>query len=345
MSAVTRALVAAGMLGVMVSLGAPAFAQPAQPPASQLTPLKLMFHFIPTGSFVNFVVSQDHGFFREEGLDVSFIIPGSPADAIKLVATGDAHIGLGHSTDVILARSRGVPVVSLGATHQFGTAGVMAPVEKNIRTPKDLEGKTVGITGIPANRVMLEQMLRMNGVDATKVRIIVIGFGAIPALLEGRIDAEGDAITFSEPISYNLAKGKDPNDRSTHTYMAFYKYGVPRYYTFGVITSESFLAKNPDLIRRAVRGWKKGLEWSIANPEAAVDIFLKRYPNNERQRTLGMWRAVTEIAVSDETRTHGLGWQDAKAWEKQAQFMFENRLIGEPVDVRKAFTNDFLSGK
>lgn len=343
MNRATRGLVCAGVLAVIVSLGAAAFAQLA--PAPQLTPLKFMFHFVPTGSFVNYVVSLDNGFFREEGLDVSFVIPGSPGDAIKLVASGDAHVGLGHSTDVILARSRGVPVVSVGTTHQFGTAGVMAPIEKNIRTPKDLEGKTVGITGIPANRVMLEQMLRMNGVDISKVRVIVIGFGAIPALLEGRIDAEGDAITFSEPITYNLAKGKDPNDRSTHTYMAFYKYGVPRYYTFGVITSESFLAKNPDLVRRVLRGWRKGLEWSIANPEAAVDIFVKRYPNNERRRALGMWKAVTEIAVSDETRTRGLGWQDAKVWEKQAQFMFENRLIGEPVDVRKAFTNDFLSGR
>lgn len=345
MNATTRALFCVVVLGVVVSLGAPAFAQTPAAPTSQLTPLKFTFLFVPTGSFANFVASQDHGFFREEGLDVSFIVPGSPADAIKLVAAGEAHMGLGHSTDVILARSRGVPVVSVGTTHQFGTAGVMAPTEKNIRTPKDLEGKTVGITGIPANRIMFEQMLRMNGVDTAKVRVIVIGFGAIQALLEGRIDAEGDAITFSEPIAYNLAKGKDPNDRSTHTYMAFYKYGLPRYYTFGVVTSETFLAKNPDLVRRFLRGWKKGLEWSIANPEAATDIFVKRYPNVERRRGLGAWRAVTEIAVSDETRTHGLGWQDAKVWEKQAQFMFENRLITEPVDVRKAFFNDFLPGK
>lgn len=341
MNRTARALRVMAALGVSIFFGGPAL---AQSPA-QLTPLKFTFHFVPTGSFTNFVVSLDRGFFREAGLDVSFIVPGSPADAIKLVAAGEAHMGMGHSTDVILARSRGVPVVSVGTTHQFGTAGVMAPVEKNIRTPKDLEGKTVGITGIPANRVMFEQMLRRNGVDMSKVRIIVVGFGAMQALLEARIDAEGDAITFAEPIAFNLARGKDPNDRSTHTYMAFYKHGLPRYYTYGVITSESFLAKNGELVRRLLRGWKKGLEWSMENPEAAVDILLKRYPNLERRSALGAWKAVMEIAVSEETKAHGLGWQDVKVWETQAQFMFDNRLITEQVDARKAITNDYLPGR
>jgi ABC-type nitrate/sulfonate/bicarbonate transport system substrate-binding protein len=217
MSRIGRVVLFAGLVAVSVSLGTPTSGQTPAPTA-KLTPLKFAYLFAPGGFFTNFAVSQDQGFFREDGLDVSLIVPGSASDAIKLVASGEVQFGLGHSTDVILARSRGVPVVSVGTTHQFGTAGVMAPVEKGIRTPKDLEGKTVGITGIPANRVMLEQMLRVHNVDATKVRIIVTGFAPMPALLEGRIDALGDAITWYEPIEYNLAKGKDPNDQSTYTY-------------------------------------------------------------------------------------------------------------------------------
>jgi len=327
------------LLGALVLAGQPA-AQTAQP-----TPLRFTFLFAPTGSFANFIVSQDRGFFGEEGLNVSFIVPGSPADALKLVAGGEAHMGLGHSTDVILARSRGVPLVSVGTTFQFGTAGVMAPVERNVRTPKDLEGRTVGITGIPANRVMFEQFMRIHNVDPAKVRTIVVGFGALPALLEGRIEALGDAITFAEPIELNVARGKDPNDPSTYTYMAFYKYGLPRYYTFGVVTSESFLAGNPELVRRFLRGWKKGLEWSMKSPEAAVDIFLKHYPNVDRRRALGAWKSVMDIVVSDETKAHGLGWQDPAVLAKQAQFMLENKLIPAAVAVTKVFTNDYLPGK
>jgi len=74
------------LLGALVLAGQPA-AQTAQP-----TPLRFTFLFAPTGSFANFIVSQDRGFFGEEGLNVSFIVPGSPADALKLVAGGEARV-------------------------------------------------------------------------------------------------------------------------------------------------------------------------------------------------------------------------------------------------------------
>jgi len=342
----TRCFVTIAVL--VVSLGIldfPGLIGSAAAQAPRLDPLKFTFLFRPTGSFTSFIVSQDRGFFREQGLDVTFIVPGSPTDALKLVASGEAQMGLAHSTDTILSRSRGVPVVSVATNHQFGMAGVLAPVENNIRTPKDLEGKTVGITGIPANRVMFEEFLKIQKVDTTKVRTIVVGFGGLPALLEGRTQAMGDAITFSEPIGLNLARGKDPNNHSTYSYMAFYKYGLPRYYTFGIITSENFLASSPKLVQQFLRGWEKGLEWSLKNPEEAVDMFLKRYPSVKRPQALGAWKAILEISTSDETKAHGLGWQDIKVWEKQAQFMLEHKLIKSPVDVSKAMTNEYLTNR
>ena len=81
------------------------------------------------------------------------------------------------------------------------------------------------------------------------------------------------------------------------------------------------------------------------SPEAAVDIFLKHYPNVDRRRALGAWKSVMDIVVSDETKAHGLGWQDPAVLAKQAQFMLENKLIPAAVAVTKVFTNDYLPGK
>lgn len=188
---------AGGLVALAAAPAGPAVAQSSP----QLVPIKMSFLVRPSGSAANFVVSQDAGFFRKEGLDVSFIVPANPAAALQLVAAGTVQFSIAHSTDVILARSRELPIVSLGTTHQFGEAGIMTPAAKNIRAPKALEGTTVGITGIPANRAMLEYVLRVNKVDMSKVRIVPMGFTLAPALLAGRIDAIGDAITWSEPIS------------------------------------------------------------------------------------------------------------------------------------------------
>jgi putative hydroxymethylpyrimidine transport system substrate-binding protein len=310
-------------------------ASPSPSPVS----VTFVLNFGAGGYFANLIAGEAQGFFKDEGINISFIIPNSPSDVPKLVANGQAQFGLMHSTDVILARNAGVPVVSIGTTHQYGTAGVMAPIAKGLNAPKDLEGKTLGITGIPANKVMLQQMLRVSGVDVSKVKIVNIGFTGLQPLLAGQIDALGDAITWDEPIPYNISLSKDPNDTSTFSFIEYYKNGAPRYYTFGIVTSESILASNSDLAKRFMRAWVKSLQWSIDNPDQAVADLLQKYPDLPKADSLGIWKACAAIAQSDETKANGLGWQSSEVWAAQAQFMLDNGLINTPVDVSKAFTN------
>jgi putative hydroxymethylpyrimidine transport system substrate-binding protein len=178
----------------------------------------------------------DHNFFADEGLDVSFVSPATPADGLKLLASGGVQFATAHSTEVITARSKGLPVVSIATNHQYGTAGIMVPAAENVTSLKQLEGKTLGVTGIPFNKVMLEYCLKKAGVDLDKVKIVIVGFAPMPLLLSKRIDGLGDAITWSDPAMYDTQLGKPADDKSTYKYFAFYENVVPRYYTLGVVT-------------------------------------------------------------------------------------------------------------
>jgi len=318
---------------------------PAQKLQQQLTPVTMSFLSRGDGAAANLVAALDQGFFRREGLDVTFLVPSNPAAAMQLVAAGTVQFAVAHSTDVILARSRELPIVSIGVTHQYGLAGVMAPAERNIRSPRDLEGLTIGITGIPANRIMLQHMLQTNGVNLDKVRILSIGFSLTPSLLAGKIDALGDAIQWADPITYNLAKGRDGNESGAYTFLPFYLHGVPRYYTFGIVTSENYLLQNADIAQRFMRGWAAGLQWSVDNPEKAVEFLLKHYPENDRRAALGMWRALSAVVSSEETKAHGLGWQSIDVWRTQEAFMRDKSLISTTVDVSRAMTNQYLPGR
>ena len=150
----------------------------------------------------------DHNFFADEGLEVSFVSPATPADGLKLLASGGVQFATAHSTEVITARSKGLPVVSIATNHQFGTAGIMVPATENVTNLKQLEGKTLGVTGIPFNKVMLEYCLKKAGVDLDKVKIVIVGFAPMPLLLSKRIDGLGDAITWSEPAMYDTQLSK-----------------------------------------------------------------------------------------------------------------------------------------
>jgi putative hydroxymethylpyrimidine transport system substrate-binding protein len=207
---------------------------------------------------------------------------------------------------------------------------------------KQLEGKNVGVTGIPYNKVMLEYSLKKSGVDVSKVNIVTVGFAPMPLLLSKRIDALGDAITWSEPAMYNSQIKKPAGDKSTYKYFAFYENGVPRYYTLGVVANEEAVAKNPDLYRRFLRAWTKGLDWAIKNQKAAVDGLRKHHPEINEQESLANLAEIARISQSPETQKHGLGWQDPAVWAAQEAFMREHKQIESKVDIGKAVRNDLL---
>jgi ABC-type nitrate/sulfonate/bicarbonate transport system substrate-binding protein len=66
---------------------------------------------------------------------------------------------------------------------------VIAADRSEIRTPADLAGKTVGVTGVPSDDAVLDTILRSGGVDPSAVRRINIGFNAVAALSAGKVDA------------------------------------------------------------------------------------------------------------------------------------------------------------
>jgi putative hydroxymethylpyrimidine transport system substrate-binding protein len=287
----------------------------------------------------------DHKFFEAEGLEIEFVSPATPADGLKLLASGGVQFATAHSTEVITARSRGLPVVSIATNHQYGMAGIMTPTTLGVTSLKELEGKTLGITGIPYNRTMLEYCLTNAGVDLSKVNIVIVGFAPMPLLLSKRIDGLGDAITWSEPAMFNIQLGKPADDKSTYKYWAFYQNGLPRYYTLGVVASEDTVNKNPELAKRFLRAWVKGLDWAIHNQKEAVDAMRKHSPEINEQEAIANFAEIARISQSPDTQAHGLGWQDPAVWAKQEEFMREHNVIPGKVDISQAMTDKFLPGK
>ena len=313
--------------------------------AQTKTPVKMALLTQPGIWDAGVFAAVDKGYFAAEGLEISFVSPTTPADGLKLLASGGVQFATAHSTEVLTARSRDLPVVSIATNHQLGTAGIMVPKPPGLNSLKDLEGKTLGVTGIPFNKTMLEYCLKKAGVDLNKVKIVTVGFTPMPLLLSKRIDGLGDAITWSEPAMYDMQIKKAPDDTSTYSYFAFYKNGVPRYYTLGVVVDELTLAKNPELARKYLRAWTKGLDWAIHNQKQAVDLLRKRYPEINEAEGLANLAEISRISQSDDTRTHGLGWQDPSVWQAQEAFMREAGLITNKVDVSKAMSNDYLPKK
>ena len=140
--------------------------------------------------------------------------------------------------------------------------------EKNIQTPSDLKGKTIGYPGIPSNKAMLETVLNNDGLNIEDVDTIDVGFELVKALVSGSVDAIIGAYWTHESIVMEL-QGYDIE------IMRLEEWGVPDYYELLLITNSTFLEEKNAELKKVVSSIKKGYEFSILNPEKSIEYDAK----------------------------------------------------------------------
>ena len=101
-------------------------------------------------------------------------MPGETG-ADQLVASGKADFGVSYQESITQARIQDVPIVSIAAVIQHNTSGFASPVEKNIISPKDFEGKKYGGWGSPIEESVIASLMKQENADPKEVSIINIG--------------------------------------------------------------------------------------------------------------------------------------------------------------------------
>jgi len=112
--------------------------------------------------------------------------PSATTDSLKLLASHKADLAVADIHDLGLARERGEDLVGVGALVQRPLAAVIAA--PSVKRPRDLEGKTVGVTGVPSDNAVLRSIVQGDGGDPSKVKTVTIGFSAVGSLLAHRVD-------------------------------------------------------------------------------------------------------------------------------------------------------------
>ena len=204
----------------------------------------------------------DKDYFADEGLQVNVLFPANASDPISMTAVGKADIGFYYQEDTIIAKANeDVPVKVLGAVVQEPISIVASLAEKNIKTPSDLIGKTIGCSGTQFAEVAVNQLLQSAGATLEDVEMIDVGFDLMSSMTTGNVDA-----TFGCFINHEIPALEEEGFEMD--YMKLPDYGVPNYYALMLVTGESQLEKNQDKYTRFLRACKKGFEDMKNDPEA-----------------------------------------------------------------------------
>jgi ABC-type nitrate/sulfonate/bicarbonate transport system substrate-binding protein len=281
--------------------------------------------------FVGVYVAQEKGFFKEQGLDVD-IQHSDGSQHVQLLAAGKIQFATADAAQVLQRRAEsGIPIVAIALIGQTGQQGWVSLADSGINDPTDWVGKTVGFRNtIPPD---FYAILKANGVDPNSVKTVNVGYQPPTLLLEGKVDVYPVFLS-NEPDTIRR-QGKEV------TVFQAADYGVP---TLGLtyISTEDFIASNPDTVERFLKAALKGIQYAIDNPEEAVAIVLHYAPQEDADHQRFMLDTEIAAAYSRVTTENGLGWQTEGQWQGLADTLLEFGALEKAVDVNAAFTSEFV---
>ena len=225
-----------------------------------LRPVTIALDFQPNAAHAGIYAAIRERLDRRHGLRLTVRAPSASTDSLKLLAAGRADLAIVDIHDLGLARERGRDVVGVGALVQRPLAAVIARAE--IRRPRDLEGRRVGVTGLPSDDAVLRAVVEADRGDFRKVRRTTIGFAAVPSLISKKVDA---VVTFwnAEGVALRLRHVRTREFRVDD-------FGAPRYPELVVATLARTLRRRPALVRDTVAALAAGTRSAVARPAAAV---------------------------------------------------------------------------
>lgn len=293
--------------------------------------VQLVLDWTPNTNHTGLYVAKELGYFKEEGLDVDIILPGeSGADAV--VASGEAQFGVSAQESVTQARVNEVPLVSVAAIIQHNTSGFASPEEHGIQTPKDFEGKTYGGWGSPVEGAVIESLMKEAGGDFSKVTIASIGNADFFTAMKQNIDFAW--------IYYGWTgvEAELRNEKLNVVWLTDYSKKLD-YYTPVLVTNETLIAENPELVKKFVKAVSKGYQYAAEHSEEAADVLVKAVPELNKDLVVASQKWLSPRYIDDAPRW---GEQKLEVWENYSGWMAEHGLLEGKFNANDAFTNEFL---
>jgi putative hydroxymethylpyrimidine transport system substrate-binding protein len=237
----------------------------------------LILDFTPNAVHAGIYRALAAGYYKREHIDLQVVQPTSTQETLKLIDAGKAQFGLADGSDVAGLIAKGGDARAVMALVERPLGGLIALASEHLRSPADLVGRTVGITGVPSDRAVLDTELRHAGVSPKQVKVVTVGFNGGQALVAGRIAAftgfipdDGVALSASgHPI----------------TAFALDRYGGPAYPGLVAFTTRHLIVTDPKLVKDFVAATVRGYEDTMTDPARSLAELEAANPTLSRKLT------------------------------------------------------------
>ena len=269
----------------------------------------LLLDFQPNAVHTGIYTAVARGYDTALGVTLRVRVPTDSSDAVKLLVSETADLAVLDIHDLALARERGRDLVGVMALVQTPLAAILASPQ--IRSPRELEGRRVGVTGLPSDDAVLQSIVRGAGGDPRQVDSTTIGFTAVRSLLTGRVAA---ATGFWNVEGVAL-RARRPQIREFRVE----DYGAPAYPELVLTVTRETLQDEPGIVRATVAALARGYAEVLTDPESAVSTLVGSTRGLDRASVQREFDAVSPAFTSGARAFGELHPGRLRAWARWEQ--------------------------
>jgi NitT/TauT family transport system substrate-binding protein len=331
----TAALLA--VLGVVVSLVfSPAHLSAAE--KAKDTPITIRLDFIVGGNHAAWFVAHEKGFYAKRGLNVT-IQPGTgSADTIRTIASGGADVGFANVSTAIVGRSRGTPIVSIAQLGYIAVT-VLWRDDSDIKTLKDLEGKSWAISPGQAQWFLMPAFAKLNNLNFPSIKVQETAPPLQPAALLAK---KADFITMFRASNDEVAEMAAAKQGIRLKRIHMRDVGLDIYGS-ALVAKEEDIKRRPEMIRAYVEGTMEGLRYTRDHQDEALKILLKLKPELDKELTrIQIKNGVEEVFIPAESVASGYGYMKPDVMEKTVKITNEFFDVAAKVPAASVYTNQFI---
>jgi ABC-type nitrate/sulfonate/bicarbonate transport system substrate-binding protein len=194
------------------------------------------------------------------------------------------------------------------------------------KSPRDLAGKRVGVTGLPSDEAVLRSIVEGAGGNPEAVKSTTIGFNAVPALLGGKVAA---ATAFWDVEGVALA-----HRRRGYRQFRVARYGAPTYPELMLCVRRSTLRDEPAVVRATVAALERGYRFTLTDPDSSASDLLSRVPDASRAQIMAQLDVLDSAFTGPTGHPGGLDVAVLRRWARwEARF----GIVRRPPNVARAF--------
>ncbi len=310
-----------------------AYTLPGSAIDSPTTHVTFCLDYTPNTNHTGIYVAKNKGYFADEGLNVKIVQPAEDT-AETAIGSGDAQLGVSYQDYIASAYDGGnTGLIAVAAIIQHNTSGIMSRAADNITRAKAMEGHVYATWDMQVEQATIKQVMESDGGDYSKLQMVPYSVDDdVAGLKSNMYDCvwvyEGWAVQNAKIQNYdiNYFNFRDMDE-------------VFDFYTPVIAANIDYAKENPDTVKAFLRAAKKGYEYAVEHPSEAAKILCEEVPELDSSLVAASAEFLADEYVSD---AESWGAIDSERWSRYYQWLNDNDLVSNKLDVNAGFDTSYL---